>query len=114
MYNFGKTLIATASKFYNAPLLNPIRRNAEKILRKNQNDFRRNRSANSQILTIRRIIERVRVNNFEATLLFVDFSNALDSIHRGNREQMLLAYGLHKETVTAIRTLYKNMKTMVR
>ena len=40
--------------------------------------------------------------NLEATLLFVDFIEAFDSIHRGNMYQILLAYGLHKEAVTAI------------
>ena len=45
-----------------------------------------------------------------ATLLFVDFSKAFDSIHRGKMEQIQLAYGLPKENVTAITILYKNTK----
>ena len=47
------------------------------------------------------------------TLLFVDFSKALDSIHRGKMEQILLAYDLPKETVTVIMMLYDNMKVKV-
>ncbi len=43
----------------------------------------------------------VHVKNFVATLLFVDFSKAFDSIHRGKMEQILLANGLPKETITA-------------
>ncbi len=50
------------------------------ILRKNQNGFRRNRSTTSQILTIRRILEGVRAKNLQATLIFVDFTKAFDSI----------------------------------
>ena len=38
-------------------LLNRIRPEVDKILRKNQNDFRTNRSTTGQILTVRRIIE---------------------------------------------------------
>ena len=38
---------------------------------------------------------------------------AFDSIHRGKMEQILLAYGLPKETVEAIMMLYKNMKVKV-
>ena len=34
--------------------------------------------------------------NLEATILFVDFIKAFDSIHRGEMEQILLAYGLPK------------------
>ena len=83
------------------------------ILRKNQNGFRRNRSTTSQILTIRRIPEGVRAKNLQATLLFVDFTQAFDSIHRGKMEQILLAYGLPKETVAAITILYRITKVKV-
>ena len=85
-----------------------------KILRKNQNGFRRNRSTTSQILTIRRIREGVRAKNLEATILFVDFAKAFDSILRGKMEQILLVYGLLKETVAATLMLYKNTKVKVR
>ena len=53
--------------------------------------------------------------NLEAILLFADFSKVFDSIHRRNMEQILLAYGLPKETVTAMNTimLYRNMKAKV-
>ena len=76
--------------------------------------FRRNRSTTSQILTIRRILEGVRAKNLQATLIFVDFTKAFDSIHRGKMEQILLAYGIPKETVTAITILYRNTKVRVR
>ena len=51
--------------------------------------------------------------NLEATLSFVDFSKAFDSIHRGKMSQILLANGLPKETVSTIMILYKNTKAMV-
>ena len=44
----------------------------------------------------------------------VDFTRAFDSIHRGKMEQILLAYGLPKETVAAITILYRNTKVKVR
>ena len=66
-------------------------------------------------LTIRRILEGVRAKNLQATLLFIDFSKAFDSIHRGKMEQILLAYGLPKETVAAYNVyLYRNTKVKVR
>ena len=46
-------------------------------------------------------------------LLFVDFSKAFDSIHRGKMEQILLANGLPKETVAAIMMFYQNTKVKV-
>ena len=86
----------------------------DNILRKNQNGFRRNRSTTSQILTICRILEGVRAKNLQVTLLFVDFTKAFDSIHRGKMEQILVAYSLPKETVAAITILYKNTHVKVR
>ena len=52
-----------AVKIYNALLCNCIEPKIEKILRKNQNGSRRNRSTTSQILTIRRILESIRGKN---------------------------------------------------
>ena len=83
-------------------------------LSKNQNGFRRNRSTTSQLLTICRIFEGVLTKNLEATILFVDFTKAFDSIHRGKMEHILLGYGLPKETVVAIMLLYRNTKVNVR
>ena len=110
----GITLTSIATKIYNALLRNRIEPKIDNILRKNQNGFRRNRSTTSQILTIRRILEGVRAKNLQATLIFVDFTKAFDSIHRGKMEQILLAYGIPKETVAAITILYRNTKVKVR
>ena len=49
-----------------------------------------------------------------ATMRFVDFLKAFDSIHRGKMEQILLTYGLPKEIVAAITILYRNTKMKVR
>ena len=110
----GITLTSIAAKIYNVQLRNCIEPKIDNILRKNQNTFRRNRSTTSQILTIRRIIEGLRAKNLQVTLLFVDFTKAFDSIHRGKMEKILLAYGLPKEPVAAITILYRNTKVKVR
>ena len=110
----GITLTSIAAKIYNGLLYYRIEPQIGNILRKNQIGFRRNRSTTSQILTIRRILEGVRTKTFAATILFVDFTKAFVSIHIGKMEQILLTYGLPKETVTAIMMLYKNTKVKVR
>ena len=104
----GITLTSIAAKIYNALLRDRIEPKIDNILRKNQNGFRRNRSTTSQILT------KVRAKNLRVTLIFVDFTKAFDSIHRGKMEQILLAYGIPKETVAAITILYRNTKVKVR
>ena len=110
----GITLTAVLAKIYNLLLLNRIRPEVDLILRKNQNGFRSNRSTTGQILTIRRILEGVYAKNLPATLLFIDFSKAFDSIHRGRMNDILLAYGIPKEKVNGIMMLYKNTRSLVR
>ena len=56
----------------------------------------------------------MRAKNLQATLQFVDFTQAFDSIPRGKMEQILLAYDLPEETVVAIMILYRNTKVKVR
>ena len=108
------TLTSIAAKICNALQRNCMEPKIDNILRKNQSGFRRNRSMTSQILTIRRVLEGVRAKNLPATLLFVDFTKAFDSIHRRKMEKILLAYDLPKETVAAITILYRSTKVKVR
>ena len=61
------------------------------------------RVTDTTILTILGVCAK----KLQATFLFVDFSKAFD---RGKMEQILLAYGLPKETATAIMMLNKNTK----
>ena len=110
----GITVTSIAAKIYNALIRNHIEPKIKNILRKNQNGFRGNRSTTSQILTIRRILEGVRAKKLQAIILFVDFTKAFDSIQRKKMEQILLAYGLPKETVAAIMILYRNTNVKVR
>ena len=65
-------------------------------------------------MNIQQTIEGVCTKNLQATLLFVDFSQVFDSMHRGKMKQILLAYGLPKENFTTIMMLYKNTKAKVR
>ena len=110
----GITRMSIAAKIYNILLRNRVEPKIENMIRKNQNGFRRNRSTTSQILNIRRILEDLRAKNQDATILFVDFTKAFDSILKGKMEQILFAYGLPKETVAAKMMLYRNTKIKVR
>ena len=92
-------------RIYNALVRNRIEPKIE--IRRTKMAFR---EIIPQILTICQILEGVCAKNLEATILFLDFSKAFDFIHRGKMEQILLTYGLPKETVAAIMMLYKNMK----
>ena len=103
----GITLTSIAAKIYNALLRNRIEPKIDNIFGKTQNGFRRNRSMTSQILIIRRILEGIRAKKPTGDI-------ALDSIYRGRMEEILLPYGLRKETVAAITILNRNTKVKVR
>ena len=83
-------------------IMNRIRPYLDCHLRKNRNGFRSERTTTSQILALRRLIERVKDNNIEAILIFIDFKKAFDTVHRGKLLLILKAYGIPEELVTAI------------
>ena len=98
----GISLLPIAAKIYNKLLLNRIRSEIEPILRKNQNGFRPGRSTLRQILTLRRIIEKISFCNKTAALIFVDFSKAFDSVNRDTMFEILELYGIPKQIIEAI------------
>ena len=59
-------------------------------------------------------MEGIKSKNLPATLLFIDFSKAFDSIHRGKMKEILSAYGIPKETEDAIMIMYQDTQSMVR
>ena len=59
-------------------------------------------------------VEFLKAKNIEVTILFIDFSKDFVSILRGMMKQILLAYGLPKETAAAIMMLYRNTNVKVR
>ena len=66
------------------------------------------------MLTIRKILEGVWAKNLQVIILSVNFTKDFDSIHIGLMEQILLAYGIPKETFAVIMILYRNTKVKVR
>ena len=94
-------------------LLNRIKPRLEEVLRNNQNGFRPGRSTTSHILALRRIIEGAKAKNLKATMVFIDFKKAFDSIHRGLLMKILLAYGIPEALVSLIQKLYTGTKARV-
>ena len=104
----GITLSAVAAKIYNRMLLNRMKPHIDAKLRRNQNGFRTGRSTVAQVLTLRRLIEGIKAKNLSAVMTFIDFRKAFDTIHRGKLMEILSAYGIPKEIVSAINILYTN------
>ena len=94
-------------------LLSRISKYIEPILRHNQNGFRKGRSTLPQILAIRRIIEEIKIAKKEASLIFIDFSKAFDSISRSKMFHILSLYGIPVQIIDAIRIMYENATCVV-
>ena len=101
----GIGLSAMMSKVVNKLILNRIQSQLNPLLRINQNGFRPKRNTAAHILALRRIIEEAKRNNVPATIVFVDFSKAFDSVHRTKMMQILKTYGIPNELVNAIQKL---------
>ena len=109
----GISLTSIVSKTLNRMLLNRMKPSLEEVLRKNQNGFRPGRSTTSHILALRRIIEGAKAKNLKATMVFIDFKKAFDSVHRGLLMKILLAYGIPEAIVRLIEGLYSGTKAKV-
>ena len=112
----GITLTCIAAKIYNTILRNRIQPEIDKSQFKMDSArvYYIYRSSMGQVLTVRRIIERVKDTHLEACIIFVDFSKAFDSIDRGKMSKILRAYGIPIETIKAIMMLYNNTIAIVR
>ena len=110
----GISLLSCAAKLFNRILLNWIREPVEKLLRTNQNGFRRHRSTLEPILTLRRLIEETSAKkNVSLCAVFVDFAKAFDSVDRERMFQILSAYGIPSKIINAIRCVYDNSRSFV-
>ena len=108
----GISLSSLVAKTLNKMVLNRIKPEVEKILRREQNGFRPSRNTTQHILALRRIIEGVKSRNMPAVLTFIDFKKAFDSVHRGKMFRILAAYGIPEQIISLIELMYS--KTMAK
>ena len=97
----------------NRMILNQIQAKVDPYLRPNQNGFGPGRSITTHILALRRLIERVKESSLKATLVFIDFKRAFDSIHREKMLKILRFHGIPELIVGAIGLLYTGTKDKV-
>ena len=109
----GISLTSIVSKTLNKMLLNRMKPSLEEVLRDNQNGFRPGRSTTSHILALRRIMEGAKAKNLKATMVFIDFKKAFDSVHRGLLMKILRAYGIPEAIVRLIEGIYTGTKVKV-
>ena len=70
-------------------------------------------TTSSQILALRRIIEEMRNHQKEATIIFIDFKKAFDSVDRNKLFRILHASDIPEKIVKSTQTMYENTSTVV-
>jgi hypothetical protein len=75
-------LLSVYGKVLNRVMLQRLRIAVDDKLRDNQAGYRQNRSCADQIATLRIILEQSHEFNSSLYTVFVDFTNAFDSLYR--------------------------------
>jgi hypothetical protein len=109
----GISLLSSATKICNRILKDRLQLVLDPFLRSEQNGFRPGRSAVTQILSLRRILEETKIRQANLVCIFVDFYKAFDSVARGALPLILRAYNVPERLISAIMALYHNNRSAV-
>ena len=87
---------------------------AEDIIGEYQAGFRHNRSTTDQIFTLRQVLEKRWEYAEETHILFIDFQQAYDSLHRESLWGILRLFGIPSKLIRLIQSLYRFTTSKVR
>lgn len=110
----GITLLSNASKVYEGILENKLMETLESQLEQSQSGFRKGRSIQDHIFTIKQITEKVRNTNCEIFQAFLDLEKAFDRLPRAEIEKCLRKRGVDPQLRRAIMSLYQNTRSYIR
>ena len=109
----GITLLSLTSKIMSRIIHKRLSNALDETLRTEQAGFRKGRSCNDHIFTLRQILEQSHEFNSPVYANFVDFRKAFDSIHRDSLWKILLHYGVPDKLVNIIKLLYTDFSAQV-
>lgn len=106
-------MLSTVSKVFTRIVLRRIQASIDKVLRDEQARFRKGRSCNDQIFTLRNIIEQCVEWQATAYLTLIGYEKAFDSIHRESLWKILHHNGIPQEIIDLINALYNDFHCRV-
>jgi hypothetical protein len=109
----GIMLLSIPAKILSKLLLERMKTEIDKKLRKNQAGFRAGRSCSDQIITLRIIIEQCLEMRKPCILNFIDYQKAFDSLDRNTLWKILAHYGVPKKLIDIIKSMYDNQNVKV-
>lgn len=110
----GITLLSIASKLYESVIEKRLRIQIEPQLEEAQSGFRKGRSTQDHIFTIKQIIEKTRTKNTKVFVAFVDLEKAFDRVSLKTVWESLQRRGIQPKIIRTIQRLYTNNKNYVR
>ena len=110
----GISLLSIPCKVYTRILDGRVRRITENKVMEVQGGFRQGRSCVDQVFTIRQLSEKVLEKNGQMAVACVDLVKAYDNVCRGKLWQVLDEFGVKRNLMKAIRSLYAGSQACVR
>lgn len=109
----GITLLSTINKIYEHILEKRLRLVIEPKLIESQSGFRKGRSTQDHVFTIKEIINKSQMSGKTTYLAFVDMEKAFDRIPRVKIWESLRKKNVDEKLIGAVKSLYKETKNCV-
>ena len=109
----GLAKTCSSAKLLNKVLLSRLKPIIDPHLSQCQSGFRAGRSTTEQVMALRCVIDTCRVTNITASLVFVDFRKAFDTLHRSSIPVILSQYNVPNCLVSDIIQMYSDTSACV-
>ena len=110
----GITLLSVACKLYERILEQRIRRIIEPQLDQSQSGFRKGRSIQDHIFTIKQLTERAKITSKNIYAAFIDIEKAFDRVPRSAINESMVKRNISTKLRQAIMSLYRTTRNYVR
>ena len=109
----GIAKTCSSAKLFNKVLLSRLKPIIDPQLSRCQSGFRAGRSTTEQVMALRCVIDTCRVTNMTASLVFVDFRKAFDTLHRSSIPVILSQYNVPNCLISDIIQMYSDTSACV-
>lgn len=103
----GITLLGTALKIYEKIIDTRLRTEIEDTLNETQSGFRRGRSTQDHVFTIKQVINKTKLQGNKAFLTFIDLEKAFDRVPRRRVWESLRERDVSGKIIRVIKSLYR-------
>ena len=104
----GITLLSTAMKVFEVVIDRKIRAVTESSLEESQSGFRKGRSIQDHIFTVKQIIEKVAQHGRAVFMGFIDLKKAFDTVPRDRLWDILRDRGIDRKLIRMIKHIYRD------